>query len=207
MDEIGDLAGHLWSGEQVERFRGWLLDAPLFNEQVRRAWAAAWAAGHRGAILEDLVRDRVVKRFGEILSGSYRSYDPAKSSAHARTGTDRLRAWVTGVCQTGLLRHLFRASRLPISPGAVVEVAEDKNDIMTGIERRDQQDAVARAMQRLSATDREILTLRYFDGLSVEQVATRLGCTKAAAGLRLLRARQRLKQILSAEGGDNCEQC
>ncbi len=60
--------------------------------------------------------------------------------------------------------------------------------------------SLARALHALSATDREVLLLCYWEGLDHAQIARVMGCTRAAAGVRLHRARGRLRRALESEG-------
>jgi RNA polymerase sigma-70 factor (ECF subfamily) len=58
---------------------------------------------------------------------------------------------------------------------------------------------VRAALARLSKGDREVLELCYFEQLSYEEIADRLGLTLQAVGPRLTRARQRLVERLPPE--------
>lgn len=58
---------------------------------------------------------------------------------------------------------------------------------------------LAEGLQRLSAVDREALLLRYWEELEPAQVAQALGCSRAAAAVRLHRARRRLARELSVD--------
>src|SRR5439155_23560 len=55
---------------------------------------------------------------------------------------------------------------------------------------------VAEALARLEEAERTILVLRDVEGRSYEEIAGRVGCTVAAVGPRLTRARERLRQAL-----------
>jgi RNA polymerase sigma-70 factor (ECF subfamily) len=55
------------------------------------------------------------------------------------------------------------------------------------------------ALQSLSKADRDVLGLFYFEQLSYEEIAARLGITQQAVGPRLTRARQRLMEKLPPE--------
>ncbi|MEU2351067.1 sigma-70 family RNA polymerase sigma factor [Modestobacter sp. NPDC049651] len=57
-------------------------------------------------------------------------------------------------------------------------------------------DTVTAALRRLSDTDRELLTLLAWDGLSHEEAAEALGCTRGALKVRLHRARRRFAALL-----------
>ena len=61
-------------------------------------------------------------------------------------------------------------------------------------------DAVTAALHRLSDSDRELLTLIAWDGLSHEEAAEALGCSRGALKVRLHRARARFAGQLG-EGG------
>jgi RNA polymerase sigma-70 factor, ECF subfamily len=55
---------------------------------------------------------------------------------------------------------------------------------------------IVRALAGLSEGDREVLLLAAWDGLSSEEAAIALGCSKAAAQVRLHRAKRRLRTAL-----------
>ena len=57
---------------------------------------------------------------------------------------------------------------------------------------------LADAVAALSATDREVLSLRHFEGLTNQEVAHELGVDKHAASKRYIRALRRLRQDLGA---------
>ncbi|MBX7131152.1 MAG: RNA polymerase sigma factor [Fimbriimonadaceae bacterium] len=54
---------------------------------------------------------------------------------------------------------------------------------------------IGEAMARLQPTDRAILTLFYWEDLSLQEVADSLGCNVNAAKTRLFRARERFKEF------------
>jgi RNA polymerase sigma-70 factor, ECF subfamily len=53
------------------------------------------------------------------------------------------------------------------------------------------------SLESLSESDREVLTLRHFEKLGLDDLAHVLGITRAAAGKRYMRAMARLKAILT----------
>ena len=67
-------------------------------------------------------------------------------------------------------------------------------------------DGLSAAMHRLSEADREALLLRYWEELEPVQIARAMGCSRATMGVRLHRARTRLRRELEAAdeqaGGD-----
>ena len=68
--------------------------------------------------------------------------------------------------------------------------------------RRDElRERVLAAVEELEPMDREILSLRHFEGLSNEDAAQELGIEPAAASKRYVRALQRLRPALAALAG------
>jgi RNA polymerase sigma-70 factor (ECF subfamily) len=61
------------------------------------------------------------------------------------------------------------------------------------------------ALQRLSATDREALLLRYWEELEPARIAKAMGCSRSTMAVRLHRARLRLRRELEASGGEPTE--
>jgi RNA polymerase sigma factor (sigma-70 family) len=60
-------------------------------------------------------------------------------------------------------------------------------------------DSLARALGVLSPIQRAAFCLRFFDDLTVEQIATALGCSSGGAARHLADARQRLARELSRQ--------
>ena len=61
-------------------------------------------------------------------------------------------------------------------------------------------DELARALAALSESDRELVLLVAWEGLSLGEAATALGCRTGTAAVRLHRARRRLHTALRGEG-------
>ncbi len=89
-----------------------------------------------------------------------------------------------------LIDRYLRSRAWREGPAASVDPLE----WLIGRERREQ---VRRAVAELPARDREILMLKYGDGLSYRELCERLGISHSAVEARLHRARGRLRQLLS----------
>ena len=107
--------------------------------------------------------------------------------------------WLLGVAR-GVAAHAVRAAnrraslerRLAVVPPPVAQrplVAE----------------AVLQALARLSPSDRELLTLIAWDGLTPAEAAAALGCARGTLSVRLHRARSRLRRELAALGTPTVE--
>jgi RNA polymerase sigma-70 factor (ECF subfamily) len=57
-------------------------------------------------------------------------------------------------------------------------------------------EAVRRSVQNLSIPQREVVMLRYFSGLSYEQIAATLGISSRAVNGRLTRAKRKIAENL-----------
>lgn len=63
-------------------------------------------------------------------------------------------------------------------------------------QRQEFQALTRAALSAVDPVDRECLVARYYEGLSIGELARRLGISQAAANTRLHRARQELRQVL-----------
>jgi RNA polymerase sigma-70 factor (ECF subfamily) len=96
--------------------------------------------------------------------------------------------WLLGVARRVLANQRRAASRR----AALTErVAIERNDSLE-LERP----PILRAVAHLPAGDREVLLLSAWDGLSTDETAAALGCSRTAAKVRLHRARRRLRAEL-----------
>jgi RNA polymerase sigma-70 factor (ECF subfamily) len=66
-----------------------------------------------------------------------------------------------------------------------------------GVVRKELQRRVRNALEQLETSDREILVLRYLEGLSIEEIAAILEISTGAASMRQLRALERLRPLLA----------
>ena len=100
--------------------------------------------------------------------------------------------WLVGVARKVLANH-WRSRRrweaLQARIGQEIEPCDDGWGSL--VSANDSNPGVSDALSLLSDADREILILFAWDGLSYEEAAEVLGCTKTAIGLRLHRARSR----------------
>lgn len=112
---------------------------------------------------------------------------------------DEIRPWLFGIarrCLANAARSTQRAGRL----GArLAETLADAAvpDPSTVHEHRLQSAGVIRALDQLSAEDRELVTLIAWEGLAPAQAAAVLGLAPGTARVRLHRARTKLRAALS----------
>jgi RNA polymerase sigma-70 factor (ECF subfamily) len=102
-------------------------------------------------------------------------------------------------------RSVAREEPLPLSGESVALLAErllaaSGDHPAAGLSREERRTRVRVALDRLPDRDREVLVLRHMEDLSTADTAAVLGVSESAVKVRLLRAVQRLRDLLD-EGG------
>ena len=109
--------------------------------------------------------------------------------------------WLLGVAR-GVSANVRRAARrrddltqrLVAQPEGFTAMPDVRSDA-----DEDLPAAITLALHRLSAKDRELLTLMAWDGLDRDQAAEALGCSRGTLAVRLHRARRRLRAELDCD--------
>ena len=105
----------------------------------------------------------------------------------------------------GVARNVVMATNRATPPDPIELVEEAlsarEGDPSARAIDRAELDRVARALSTLSASDQELLLLVAWEGLPLSQLAEALECSAAAAGVRLHRARQRLRRAVDTADG------
>ena len=100
-------------------------------------------------------------------------------------------------------RSVTREEPPELPEGSALELAERLLTVDTGPEdaalKAELRQRVRTALERLAATDREVLVLRYLEELSVAEIAAVLDLGESAVYARHLRALKRLKAILGPD--------
>jgi len=111
---------------------------------------------------------------------------------------ERLDAWLCGVARRVAIRAKMRADRRRAREGATVDVREVPGRDESG---HDDLSPILRAeVERLPERYRRPIELCYWEGLSNEQAASRLGCPTGTLKWRLARARETLQGRLARLG-------
>lgn len=108
------------------------------------------------------------------------------------------RYWLLRVCKNLYFDHLRRRK---------LEVSEESPEFLSdGVTpeslyiQNETKRALWNAIATLSPADRELLTLHYFSGLPLQEIAPIMGKSYAAVRQRMVRLRQTLKQRLEEQG-------
>lgn len=127
----------------------------------------------------------------EVFLNAYRYADRYQGRASLKT-------WLTTIADNQCFTHLRRKQRhIQIEHlAAVIEIHEAGQRASEAVQDDERRQLVVRVMAQLSPRSREILSLRYWLDLSLEEIAQTLGIGLSAAKMRLHRAhRQCLEEI------------
>lgn len=102
-------------------------------------------------------------------------------------GAEQTKAWLIRVAINKSI-NVYRANKRRR------DLTTSLNDIIA--EESASHSEVVYALSELSAEDRELIYLHYFEGYKAEEIAKILKCTQGAVHKRLSRARQKLKKFL-----------
>jgi RNA polymerase sigma-70 factor (ECF subfamily) len=105
-----------------------------------------------------------------------------------------LRPWLFGVARR-VIANQRRGERRRSALGERLSENLDRSTLER-VESPEDTSALARAFESLSGSDRELLSLVAWEGLTREELAVALGTSRAVARLRLHRARKRLREAL-----------
>jgi RNA polymerase sigma-70 factor (ECF subfamily) len=161
-------------------------DGDSFTELCRRYYGAMVAIGH--AVLRDrhLAEDAAQQAFAK-----------AAVNLPKLRKAEQFGGWVAAICRNEA-RDLARARRAPRS--------DDGPPVAPGPADEDESREVVReALARLPDEAREVIYLRFYDGLSYDRISTVLGISEQAINGRLRRAKKRLAQDLRRSGFDGVD--
>jgi RNA polymerase sigma-70 factor (ECF subfamily) len=164
--------------------------AVTFEDVVREYQDEVYGAALR--ILGD--RDAALDAANQAFMKAYRSigsYDPGRPIRHWL-----LRIAVNEAITIGRARTRERARQVP--EHAAAEVADRAPTPETVTVDRESRDAIRAAVARLPELYRVVVVLRYFNELSVDEVAAVLDRSASTVGVQLLRARQLLRKGIEA---------
>lgn len=153
----------------------WLLDdvAPVVH-----GFLYARVGGDAG-VAEDLLQESLLE---------------AVRSASGFRGDAAVSTWLCAIARRRLARHYEQERRAEVGRARLRLVAEASVD--ESLEQAEQREEVARALGRLPVLHRQVLVLKYLDGLAVEAIAAEVGRSRVQVQSLLQRARDGLRREL-----------
>lgn len=124
-------------------------------------------------------------------------------NAESFAGRSQVSSWILGIARNKALDQLRSRRREP-------EFVDEKLDRRAShraapeqaTQRGTQTERVCQALSRLSPEHREVILLAFYSDLSYSEIAKMLNCPEGTAKSRVYYAKEQLKKLLSAEGGE-----
>jgi RNA polymerase sigma-70 factor (ECF subfamily) len=156
-------------------------DTDSFTELCRRYYPAMVAIAH--SIIGDrhLAEDAAQQTFAKAV----RKLPQLKNKS-------KFAAWLAVICRNVALDLARNRERL--------QSTEDLSMIAAQSQENDVTETVKEALNKLSASAKEIVFLRYYDGMTYEQISAVLGISGQAITGRLRRAKKKMANYLRRNG-------
>ena len=130
-------------------------------------------------------REDAAELVADVFRIAWQRFEPANSAS---------RAWLFRVAHNVVLDHYRRHGR---QRALIARVADDAATQPLPTPWAEPENPVLTALEQLDEPAREVLRLRYWEELSVAEIATVLQLSSGAVRVRLHRARQQLKPALT----------
>ena len=158
-------------------------DPESFTELCRRYYPAMVAIAH------SLIGDRHLAE-----DAAQETFAKAAVNLPQLKQTNKFAGWLVAICRNEA-RDMARR-------GNVTQVNNEVLAIAAEPQRDDSGEAVRQALKKLPAPAREVVFLRYYDGLSYERISELLGISEQAINGRLRRAKKKMADYLRHNGFD-----
>ncbi|MHC4206345.1 MAG: RNA polymerase sigma factor [Planctomycetota bacterium] len=158
-------------------------DPESFTELCRRYYPAMVAVAH------SLLGDRHLAE-----DAAQETFAKAAVKLPQLRQTNKFAGWLATICRN----QARNMARREIGLNTAVEFAGSADKP----QRDDSSDAVRQALKMLTVPARELVYLRYYDGLSYEQISRVLGISEQAINGRLRRAKRKMADYLRCNGFD-----
>jgi RNA polymerase sigma-70 factor (ECF subfamily) len=166
-------------------------DASAFRELYNRWADTILAYFYRRVRSSEVAADLLAETFAVAYEARGRFRDTGRPGG----------AWLYGIARNEL-SHYFRRQRVELRAvrrlGIEVPALDQESiaAIEALVESDEHRDALADALERISAAERDAVRLRVIDELEYAEIATRLRCTEAAARTRVHRGLARLSDLM-----------
>jgi len=118
--------------------------------------------------------------------------------AYQERGTP-MQAWLFRIAHNLVVDHLRKAAKRKIVPLDTVQIESDANPI-TIAEKNIELEKVTRVMEQLTQEQREVLSLRFFGGLTSKEAGCILNKSSGAVREMQRAAIEKLRHLLATEG-------
>ena len=154
-------------------------DIDSFGQLCRQYYAAIAAVGYSILGEHQLAEDAAQETFARALV-----------NLKKLKNNNRFGPWLAAICRN-VAKDMLTAKNQTLKKEALLHKTQDKKE-------SDLQ--IILAIEKLPAAMKELVVLRYYDGLSYEQISSVLGISKASINGRLTRAKRKMADYLIKNG-------
>lgn len=159
--------------------------AEIFEQHYDAVYAYLYYRSGDPMLAEDLSGEVFLRMVEKISGYTYRGQS--------------IRAWLYTIARNLLTDHFRRAGRLAVPTVDEMLITADSNPA-TAAELHLEQACLIRALQHLAESYRQVILLRFIEGLSHADTARILGKTENATKVLQHRALKALRKALQSEG-------
>ena len=156
-------------------------DVNSFTELCQRFYPAMVAIAHSILNDRDSAEDVAQQSFAKVVHKLPQLKNEKKFGS-----------WIASICRNAAI-DLSRANKRYNTVGDLSSIAEKQKPT-------DDVDMVKQAISQLCNNDREIIYLKFYDGLSYADISGVLGISKQAINGKLRRAKKKLALVLKRDG-------
>ena len=153
----------------------------LFSQYYNEALLYTISLCRNRTIAEDVVSNAFFKAL-TLAADSIRDFKP----------------WLLTVCRNEFISACRKSSRFT-GEEIPEDLADDREEVIEGIIRREEYRSLYRAIGLLPDAQKEVVTLFYFSGLPVKSISEITGKSETNIKVLLCRARDKLRTILEEE--------
>jgi RNA polymerase sigma-70 factor (ECF subfamily) len=153
----------------------------LFSQYYNEALLYTISLCRNRTVAEDIVSDAFFKALS-MSDDAIRDFKP----------------WLLTVCRNEFISSCRRSRRFT-GEEIPEDLADDREEVIDSIIRREEYRSLYRAIELLSDTQRESVMLFYFSGLPIKSISEIIGKSETNTKVLLCRAREKLRTIMEGE--------
>lgn len=153
----------------------------LFSQYYNEALLYVISLSRNRTIAEDIVSNAFFKALS-MSDNSIRDFKP----------------WLLTVCRNEFI-SICRKNRRFTGEEIAEDLADDREEIIESIIRKEEYRSLYRAIDLLPDTQKEAIMLFYFSGISIRDISKIIGKSETNTKVLLCRAREKLRIIMEGE--------